>query len=36
MVQALLANPMVTRYSIVRELVDLMIERQREYLGYLV
>ena len=34
-VQALLANPLVTRYSVVRELVDLMIERQKRYLGYL-
>lgn len=34
-VQALLANPLVTRYHQVRELVDLMIERQERWLGYL-
>lgn len=34
-IQALLANPVVGRYHRVRELVDLMIERQRQWLGYL-
>lgn len=35
-IQALLANPLVTRYHQVRELVDLMIERQERWLGYLI
>jgi alpha-galactosidase len=34
-VQALLANPIVGSYHHVRELVDLMIERQQRWLGYL-
>lgn len=34
-VQALLANPVVGQYRVVGELVDLMIERQRRWLGYL-
>ncbi len=34
-VHALLANPAVGQYRIVGELVDLMIERQRRWLGYL-
>jgi alpha-galactosidase len=33
--QALLANPTVGTYRELRELVDLMIERQQPYLGYL-
>lgn len=34
-VHALLANPAVGQYRVVGELVDLMIERQRRWLGYL-
>ena len=34
-VQALLANPVMGMYRSVEELVDLMIERQKQYLGYL-
>ncbi|MGE0074560.1 MAG: alpha-glucosidase [Sphaerochaetaceae bacterium] len=34
-VHALLANPAVGKYRVVGELVDLMIERQRRWLGYL-
>ena len=34
-IQALLANPVVGNYHQIRELVDLMIERQQQWLGYL-
>jgi len=34
-IQALLANPVVDRVREIPELVDLMIERQEKWLGYL-
>jgi alpha-galactosidase len=34
-VQALLVNPVVNKAACVRELVDLMIEKQPQWLGYL-
>lgn len=35
-IQALLANPVVDRIKPIPELVDVMIDRQREWLGYLL
>ncbi len=34
-IQALLANPIITRYRAIDELVNVMIERQEQWLGYL-
>lgn len=35
-IQAILANPIVDKYANIRDMVDLMIERQSKYLGYLL